>query len=99
MESKLIIALETYTDDGWYGRRSRYIYSGPEGLGFKNKTEANKYKSKLKKFVKGRLTSKTEIIGDVKVDLLDNFSTYIYCGSGPSYACTNIEVKSLAPLN
>jgi hypothetical protein len=95
MESKLIIALETYTDDGWYGCRSRYIYSGPEGKGFRTKTEANKYKGKLKKFVKGRLTSKTEINGEVKVGELGDFPTYIYSSFGPSYSCNNIEVKNL----
>jgi hypothetical protein len=98
MESKLVIALETHTDDGWYGRNHRYIYSGPEGLGFNNKTEANKYKSKLKKFVKGKLSSRTKINGDVRVGFLCNFPTYIYCSFGPSYSCTNIEVKSLAHL-
>jgi hypothetical protein len=95
MESKLVIALETYTDDGWYGRRARYIYSGPEGKGFRTKTEANKYKGKLKKFVKGRLTLKTEINVEVKVGELGYFPTYIYSSFGPSYSCTNIEVKNL----
>ena len=93
MKSKLVITLETYTEDGWYGTLKRYIYSGPEGLGFKNRTEAGKYKSKLKKFVKTKISSRTNINGDIKVGLLESFPTYIYCGAGPSYSCNNIEVK------
>ena len=93
---KIVVALETYTDDGWYGKHRRYFYAGPEGLGFKNKTEAGKFKSKLKKYVKERIKylNKTEINGDVKVDYLNNFSTYKYCGAGPSYSCSNIEIKN-----
>jgi len=94
MESKLVIALETRTDDGWYGTYSRFVYSGPEGLGFKNKTEANKYKSKLKKHVKGRIGLRTKML-DTKVGLLEDFPTYIYCSAGPSYSCNNIKIETL----
>jgi hypothetical protein len=97
MESKWVISLETYTDDGWYGKNNRYYYAGHDSQGFKNKTEAGKFKGKLKKYVKEliKYRNQTEINGDVKVGLLGDFKTYIYCGAGPSYSCTNIEVKNL----
>ena len=94
---KLAITLRTYTNDGWYGKRYRYYYLGPDGNGFKNKTEANKFKSKLKKYVKEHIKFRTncEIDGDCEVNILENFITYKYMGAGPSYSCTNVEVKSL----
>ena len=91
----LVISLKTYTDDGWYGLRNRYYYAGVDGNGFKNKTEANTFKSKLKKYIKNKVkySSKTEINGDFEVGILENFCTYRYVGAGPSYSCPNIEVK------
>jgi len=91
----LVISLKTYTNDGWYGLSNRYYYAGVDGNGFKNKTEANKFKSKLKKYIKNKIkySSKTEINGDFEVNILENFCTYIYVGAGPSYSCPNVEVK------
>jgi hypothetical protein len=95
--TKIVVALETYTNDGWYGTRNRYYYAGPEGQGFKNKTEAGKYKGKLKKYVKQliKYRSKTEINGEATTGMLSEFPTYIYCGAGPSYSCSNVEVKNI----
>jgi len=95
--SQLVIALETYTEDGWYGRRKRYYYPGPTGNGFKNKTEANKFKGKLKKYVKQKFkhNSDTTVSSDVKVGLLEDFTTYMYCGAGPSYSCPNVIIQNL----
>ena len=97
MESKIVVALETYTNNGWYGKRNRYYYAGPDGQGFKNKTEAGKFKGKLKKYVKEliKYRNQTEINGDVEVGLLGDFKTYIYYGAGPSYSCNNVEVKEI----
>lgn len=94
---KLVISLRTYTNDGWYGERHRYYYAGPNGDGFKNRTEANKFKGKLKKHIKERIKSNInrEIDGDFEVGILEDFITYKYMGAGPSYSCTNIEVKDL----
>ena len=94
---KIVVALETYTSDGWYGTRARYYYAGPNGNGFKNKTEASKFKGKLKKHVKQMLEYRpnTEINGEAKIGMLNEFPTYIYCGAGPAYSCSNIEVKSI----
>jgi hypothetical protein len=94
---KLVISLKTYTDDGWYGTRSRYYYAGPDGNGFKNKKEAKAFKSKLRKCIKERIkcNSKTVIDGDFVVGILDDFCTYKYCGAGPSYSCPNVEIKNI----
>ena len=97
MDSRLVLTLETYTEDGWYGERRRYFYAGLDGKGFKNKTEANKFKGKFKKTIKQRLKydKKTSIGENVVVGVLSGFTTYRYAGAGPSYSCPNIEITEL----
>jgi hypothetical protein len=94
MEKKLVIAIHTYQDDGWYGKRRRYYYEGPDGLGFKNKTEAKKYESKLKKYIKSILKSKEELNG-TEIGEFDNMITYKYMGAGPSLSIANIKINQL----
>ena len=69
--------------------------------GFKNKTEANTFKSKLKKYIKNKIkyNSKIEIDGDFEVGILENFCTYKYMGAGPSYSCSNKEIKHSDLMN
>jgi hypothetical protein len=97
MTHMLVLALETYTEDGWYGTRRRYYYAGPDGQGFKNKSAASKFKSDLRKYVKGLIQGKTKtsINGTVVCGLLNEFPTYKYMGAGPSYSCCNIEVTDI----
>jgi hypothetical protein len=95
---KVVVALEIQIDNGWYGENHRYFYSGPNENGFKNKTEASKYKSKLKRYVKDQIYRnryKLKWMSDTSLGVLEEFPTYGYCCSGPSYSCTNIEVKDL----
>jgi hypothetical protein len=91
---QLVIAILTYENDGWYGKRRRYYYAGPDGLGFQNKTEAKKYQSKLKKHVKNTLRTKEELNG-IEVGDLESMVTYKYMGAGPSLSITNIKVSLL----
>lgn len=92
--SKIVISVLTYESDGWYGKRRRYYYEGPDGLGFKNKTEAKKYGSRLKKHVKGILCTQEEFNG-FEVGDLESMVTYKYMGAGPSLSITNIKINSL----
>jgi hypothetical protein len=95
----LAITIRTYTNDGWYGKRTRYCYLGPDGNGFKNKTEASKSKSIFKKYIKNLIKyelPRTEIDGDIEIGLLSNFTTYKYCGSGPSYSCPQFVIEHSA---
>lgn len=87
----IVIALEVYVEDNWYGKRYRFYYAGENGLGFKNKTEAKKYGSKLKKHIK----QTRRYNGNLVAGKLDEFVTYKYLGAGPSYSCPNILIKSL----
>ena len=92
----IAITIRTYADNGWYGSRVRYCYLGPEGTGFKNKTEASKFKGIFKKFVKNYIKNqfnKPEINGDIEIGKLSDFETYVYCGAGPSYYCPQIIIN------
>jgi|LakMenEpi03Aug12_release.lakeMendotaPanAssembly.Ray.scaffolds.fasta_scaffold241832_3 hypothetical protein len=91
---KLVVSFIHYEDDGWYGKRIRYYLAGPEDNGFTNKSEARKYASKLKKFIKKNLCkviTNNPIIGDINNQ--EEMPTYKYCGAGPSWSCVNYEVK------
>ncbi len=86
--SNFILAIRWYVPDNWYGQNMRVILNGISGTGFKNKTEAKKYVSKLKKFIKSTNQNYTGG-GVVEVDKLENLETYRYCAFGPSWSCSN----------
>lgn len=90
----IVSAIMVHIEDGWYGQNARYYYAGPEGTGFKNKTEARKSIGKLKKYVKSKIkhNTRSSLNGPGGVGILDEMKTYIYGGIGPSWACTNIKV-------
>lgn len=90
---QLVIAILTYQEDGWYGTRRRYYYEGPDGLGFKNKTEAKKYESKFKKYIKSIIKERGEQLNGIEIGELKDMVTYKYCGAGPSLSITNIKVE------
>lgn len=94
---KLVVSLMVFIEDGWYGSRIRYYYAGENGEGFKNKTEARKASSLLKKYVKQRIKHKSNrsISGGIEIGDINSeveMPTYRYCGAGPSWACNNYEV-------
>jgi hypothetical protein len=95
-EKMLVVAIMVNVNDNWYGKNYRYYYAGPEGTGFKNKTEARKSAGALKKYVKNRIKqqfgSKGSMSNDVVIGDLNEMETYKYYGAGPSWACDNCEV-------
>ena len=90
-KKKLVLAIEFYIENGWYGDRYRFIFSGMDGEGFKTKSEAGKYSSMLKKYLKNR--NKDYVNGQVSAAELEKYKTYIYMGAGPSYSCKNLNVN------
>jgi hypothetical protein len=94
--TKLVVAIMVHVDDNWYGKNYRYYYAGPEGTGFKNKTEARKSAGALKKYVKNRIKqqfgSRGSMSNDVVIGDINEMETYKYYGAGPSWACDNCEV-------
>lgn len=97
---KIVVAFMVYVENGWYGDRYRFFYAGPDGLGFKNKTEARKSASLLKKAVKKDIKEsfgdRASISPNIQVgDINDTevMPVYKYQGAFPSWACTNVEIK------
>jgi len=90
MKKTLVLGIEFYVADDWYGERYRFIFEGEDGKGFKTKGEAGKYSSMLKKWCKARDSRYTQ--GNVDAKPFEDFPTYKYMGAGPSYSCKNIEV-------
>lgn len=98
----IVLTLEWYIPDDWYGTRKRVVISLDEENGFKNASEANKHRSLFIKFLNDKFTKpsikrndgklhKEKFKGsDTKVGKHGEFPTYIYCGAGPSYSCDNI---------
>jgi hypothetical protein len=94
--TKLVVAFMVYFDDSWYGSHYRYYYAGPEDTGFKNKTEAKKYASALKKYVKSRIKTSfgnKASISHIDIGDINTMETYRYFGAGPSWSCKNYEVS------
>jgi len=93
---KLVVAIMVNVNDNWYGKNYRYYYAGPEGEGFKNKTEARKSAGALKKYVKNRIKqqfgSRGSMSDKIVIGDLNEMETYKYYGAGPSWACDNCEV-------
>lgn len=86
-EKEILLICEEYVENGWYGDRYRTVVVPEEGKTFSTKTEANKYKGKLKKLVKS--VGKSEGKGVNTPYVTDeNPPDYIYCGKGPSTSYT-----------
>ena len=96
----LVLGVEFYVKNGWYGERYRFIFRGVDGEGFKNKREAGKYSSMLKKYCIAILQKYCKarnpkyVNGKVDAKPYEDFPTYIYGDVGPSYSCDNIEINA-----
>ena len=87
----------TYTwhvDNGWYGDNYRVVLLKEDSpMCFESAKEAKQHKSKLVRFIKAKHSSAKNVAGKKLVfGNYAEFATYIYCGMGPSYSCTNYHV-------
>jgi hypothetical protein len=99
-----VLTLEWYIPDNWYGTRKRLVLSLDGENGFKNASEANRYRSLFIKYINSRFKKPPVKRNDGKehrekfkgeqteVGHFGSFATYIYCGAGPSYSCDNILI-------
>ncbi len=82
----LVLVAAWFVDDNWYGKRYRAML-GP----FQTKTEANKFKAKLKKFVLRKYKRKVAN-DDMTVGERDTFKDYIYNSFGPSLSYKHFPI-------
>jgi len=87
----LVLSIQWYVKDEWYGNNYRLVLNGLSEDGFKTKSDAKKYSSYIKKYLKHKENIKNGIIDICEYS---NLETYRYCSMGPSWSCTNIHIKS-----
>lgn len=91
-----VLTFNWWEDDGWYGNNYRILLSPSDGVGFVRKTDANKYRSALKKLIIERYSNGIKgrkiLAKDMDCVERDTLVTYQYCGAGPSYYCKQIEL-------
>lgn len=94
---KIVLVASYGVDDGWYGENFRIILSKTDKACFTTKTEAKKYASALKKYVKVHHTTEKP---RMSCNELDSYVEYTYCANGPSlsYYHINVAVKDLVPF-
>jgi hypothetical protein len=80
-----VLAATWYTPDNWYGSNDRVILLPEEGQGFSTAKEAKQYRGLLATYIKQKFGKKLK----AEPTTIDKCPTYIYCGAGPSYSCTN----------
>ncbi len=83
-----VLAIEWYIPDGWYGKRRRVVLTSTEDAGFRTASEAKSHAARLKHFAKDKYGVKESPL----FKTIEGCPTYIYCGAGPSYSCTNIYI-------
>lgn len=86
-----VLTLFRYIKDNWYGTRYRMVLIKDDHTGFKNKRETKEYWLKFVTFMKVQ-RNWPATNRQLEFDALSKFPTYIYCGAGPSYSCTNMYV-------
>lgn len=100
MKPGLLLVVQWYVADDWYGKRYRVILSIDDEQDFRTKTDAKKYTSLIKKYVRNLYSfpnKKEKITVMVKSREEDDLRDYVYCGNGPSLSYThyNISIKDL----
>ena len=85
-----VLAIEWYIPDGWYGSRKRVILTPSGESGFLNSKESKPFVSLFKKYVNDKFGVKET----PEFKTISECPTYIYCGAGPSYSCSNIYITS-----
>lgn len=93
-----------YVDDGWYGKRYRYILQPAEGEYYGTKTEAKKMVGKLKKHMKAlsQQSGFNQVSMDrVSVDVEDHdtLKEYEHHSFGPSISHKHIYITPDALLH
>lgn len=93
-----VLSVMWHQPDNWYGKNYRIVLRAGNELGFNTLKECKQYKSLMIQYAKSEYKHmsaavKNISVKNVKFSELSKLETYRYCGSGPSWACTNILVN------
>ena len=91
----LVLVATICIDDDWYGDRYRYMLSAADGIGFKTKSEARKFVSKLKKYVVDNASDsiKSKDIS-ITINEHESYVDYTHTSRGPSLYYNHIELTT-----
>jgi hypothetical protein len=102
-----VLTFTYHTPDGWYGRNTRFVLllndgnvhknrhcpASSDAEGFKTKGDAMRVKGLFVQWMKNKFGKEPKVkASDIVFGVYSQFPTYIYCGAGPSYSCTNVHV-------
>jgi len=88
-----VLTFTWHIPDGWYGSNRRFVLLLNEGEGFKTKGDAMRMRGLFVQWMKNRFGKERKVkASDIVFGVYSQFPTYIYCGAGPSYSCTNVHV-------
>jgi hypothetical protein len=88
-----VLTFTWHIPDGWYGSNRRFVLLLNEGEGFKTKSDAMRVRGLFVQWMKDKFGKDRKVTAsDVKFGVHSQFPTYIYCGAGPSYSCTNVHI-------
>lgn len=93
-----VLSVMWHQKDNWYGKNYRVVLRTDNELGFKTLKECKQYKSLMVQYAKSEYQHMSPAVKDISTkniifSELSKLETYRYCGSGPSWACTNIMVN------
>jgi hypothetical protein len=99
-----VLTFSWHTPDGWYGRNTRFVLVLSDGSsrhcparnnveGFKTKSDAMRVRGLFLQWMKNKFGKERKVkASDIVFGEYSKFPTYIYCGAGPSYSCTNVHI-------
>ena len=90
MENNILIALEFYIPDNWYGTRKRFTSANK----FRTKSEAKVALSALRKIAASKMDHKLKPMTKIGKSEDHKFLTYLYHSMGPGYYCSDISISN-----
>lgn len=93
-----VLSVMWHQPDNWYGKNYRIVLRAGNDLGFKTLKECKQYKSLMVQYAKSEYQHMSAAVKNIRTQEIrfsnmSDLETYRYCGSGPSWACTNIIVN------
>lgn len=84
MSKRLGVVVQWYVPDGWYGERYRAILTLVDGIEFRTKGEASRYRSEFRKVVQQVLAGVKLSASQCMVVDVDILKVYEHVSFGPS---------------
>jgi len=88
-----VLAFTWHVTDNWYGKNYRVVLLKEDSpICFESAKEAKSYRTKLARYIKAKHPESKATGKRMAFKNYAEFPTYIYCGAGPSYSCSNMHI-------